>query len=297
MGIYDREYYQGDSLRPLRPWDNRSMVSLLIFANAAVYLANFLLGRSLEPNPPPPGGGLGLMGWLALYPESLFNPLQWYRLVSYGFAHNPKDIFHVLFNMLSLYFLGRSVEDKYGKWEFFRFYMVTIVVCGLAWCLMRWGQPSGPVLGASGAVTAVSMLFVYSFPQATLYLYGALPVKAWVLGIIIIVGNLLGSSAFVAYDVHLVGAAFASLYFFGNWSFSALEGMSHSLQTGWKQRRAGLKVHRPERDERSTPSRDDLESDRILEKIYREGKDSLTASERSFMERYSREIRQKRNQL
>ncbi len=297
MGIYDRDYYQGDSLRPLRPWDNRSMVTMLIFANAAVYIANFLMGRNLTPDSPDPVGGLGLMGYLALYPESLVNPLQWYRLVSYGFAHDPKQITHILFNMLSLYFLGRNVEDKYGKWEFFRFYMVSIVVCGLVWCLMRWGQVSGPVLGASGATTAVAMLFVYSFPQATLYLYGVLPVKAWVLGIIIIAGNLFGSRDYVAYDVHLVGAAFASLYFFGNLSFSSLGSVVEGFQTQLKQRRRGLKVHRPDREDKPSTSKDEAESDRILEKIHREGKDSLTTREIKFMERYSREMREKRKQL
>lgn len=298
MGIYDRDYYQEDNLRPLRPWDNRSMVSLLIFANVAIYLANFLLGRNLTPQDLPDHlSRLGGMRFLALYPDSLFNPLQWYRLISYGFAHDPKQITHVLFNMLTLYFLGRNVEDKYGKWEFFRFYMISMVVCGLVWCLMRVGQVSGPVLGASGATTAVAMLFVYSFPQSTLFLYGVLPIKAWVLGIIIIVGNLFGSSDYIAYDVHLVGAAFASLYFFGNLNFSSLAGLLESLQTRFKQQRRGLKVHRPDQNDNSSVSKDEAESDRILEKIHREGKDSLTTRERSFMERYSREIREKRKQL
>jgi membrane associated rhomboid family serine protease len=273
------------------------MVTLLIIANGAIYLANFLFGRSLAAPLPEQGGGLGLMGLLALYPGSLFDPLQWYRLVTYGFAHDPKQITHVLFNMLSLYFLGRNVEDKYGKWEFFRFYMSTIVVCGLVWALRHWGETSGPVLGASGATTGVAMLFVYSFPQATLYLYGALPVKAWVLGIIIIASNLFGSRDYVAYDVHLVGAGFASLYFFGHWNFSSLENLISAIQTRFKQRSRGLKVHRPEHDSSPNTSKDEMESDRILEKIHREGKDSLTARERSFLERYSREIREKRKQL
>ncbi len=297
MGIYDRDYYQGDSLRPLRPWDNRSMVTLLIFANAAVYLANFIFGRGLSPDPSAAENSLGLMRYLALKPESLFDPLQWYRLVTYGFAHDPKQIFHILFNMFSLYFLGRNVEDKYGKWEFFRFYMASIVVCGLVWSAMRWGQESGLVLGASGATTAVAMLFVYSFPQATLYLYGAIPVKAWVLGIIIIASNLFGSSEYIAYDVHLVGAAFASLYFFGNWSFSSLENWTDAVRTRFKKRRRGLKVHHPDQESPPSTSKDEIESDRILEKIHREGKDSLTSREKSFLERYSREIREKRKQL
>ncbi len=298
MGIYDRDYYQGDELRPLRPWDNRSMVTLLILVNAAVYLANFLFfRRALD--------GWGLMDLLALHSDSLYHPLQWYRFVSYGFAHDPRSIFHILFNMLTLYFLGRNVEDKYGKWEFFRFYMATIVVCGLVWALLRLGQGAAPaaVLGASGAVTAVAMLFVYSFPQATLYLYGAIPVKAWLLGVIIIVTNVFSSSTLVATDVHLVGAAFATAYFFGKWNFSGSADWLSGMQTRVKQHRRGLKIHRegPVAPHSSaaapSPTKDEAESDRILEKIHREGADSLTAGERRFLERYSREIREKRKQL
>ncbi len=295
MGIYDRDYYQGDELRPLRPWDNRSMVTLLIFANAAVFLLNYLFFRRAAP-------GMGLMDLLALESDSIFHPLQWYRFVSYGFAHDPRNIFHILFNMLSLYFLGRNVEDKYGKWEFFRFYMATIVVCGLAWALMRMGQGAAPaaVIGASGAVTAVALLFVYSFPQATLYLYGIIPVKAWLLGIIIIVTNVFSSNQHVATDVHLVGAAFATVYFFGKWNFSSVGNWFEGLGTLFKQRRRGLKVHRPDAEQSNpaaSPSKDESESDRILEKIHREGKDSLTSRERKFLECYSREIREKRKQL
>ena len=298
MGIYDRDYYQEDELRPLRPWDNSSMVTLLIFVNAAIFLANYLFFRRAAD-------GSGLMDMLALYSDSLYHPLQWFRFVSYGFAHDPNNIFHVLFNMLTLYFLGRNVEDKYGKWEFFRFYMVTIVVCGLAWALLRMSQGAAPaaVLGASGAVTAVAMLFVYSFPQATLYLYGAIPVKAWLLGVIIIVTNVFSSSKLVATDVHLVGAAFATAYFFGKWNFSSVGSWWSGMQTRVKQQRSGLKVHRESREGPESPSsvhspsKDDIESDRILEKIHREGKDKLTLRERRFLERYSREVREKRKRL
>ncbi len=295
MGIYDRDYYQGDELRPLRPWDNRSMVTLLIFANVAVFLMNYLFFQRAAP-------GAGLMDLLALRSDSLFHPLQWYRFVSYGFAHDPRSIFHILFNMLSLYFLGRNVEDKYGKWEFFRFYMVTIIVCGLVWALLRLGQGAGPasVIGASGAVTAVALMFVYSFPQATLLLYGIIPVKAWLLGVIIIVTNVFSSNEHVATDVHFVGAAFATAYFFGKWNFSSAGHWFDGMRTQVKQRRRGLKVHRPgveQADQAASPSKDESESDRILEKIHREGKDSLTSRERKFLERYSREIREKRKQL
>ncbi len=267
------------------------MVTLLIFVNVAVYIANFLFsGRLSELN------DLGLLRYLTLRPSDLSQPWEWYRFFTNGFAHDPRNIFHIIFNMASLYFLGRNVEDKYGKWEFGRFYLTTLLVCSLVWSVVHWGQPRN-LLGASGAVTGVVMLFIFSFPHATLMLYGVVPVKAWVLGIIVIAANVFGTDRFVAYDVHLVGAVFAALYFYGNWSFSGIESLWASLAIGWKQKRRGLKVHQPEKTGESRVSKDEAESDRILEKIHREGKDSLTSREKAFMERYSREIREKRKQI
>ena len=75
------------------------------------------------------------------------------------------------------------------------------------------------------------------------------------------------------------------------------------MQTRVKQQRRGLKVHRESSDGPDStpsvhaPSKDDIESDRILEKIHNEGKDKLTLREQRFLERYSREVREKRKRL
>ncbi len=292
MGIYDRDYYQPDQMRPLRPWDGKTMVTMLIVANVVVLLANFLFG----------GRSNWLAEALALRPADLWNPLQWYHLVTYGFVHDPRDIFHLLFNMVTLYFLGRHVEDKYGKWEFFRIYMISLVACGIGWCLLRTqaAETNFQLVGASGAATAVAMLFVYSFPKATLMLYGVLPIKAWVVGILIVVGNIFGSSNRVAYDVHLIGAVLATVYFFANLNFGFMSGLFDRTKVSIRQRRKGFKVLHSDAAESgssgrsSTPSREEQEADRLLDKIHRDGKDSLTAKERSFLENYSRKVRESR---
>lgn len=281
MGIYDREYYQ-DEVRPLRPWDGKSMVTILIIINVAVHIANFVLTSNND----------AITRFLAVRSDTIMTPMTWWRFITYGFSHQA-GIGHLLFNMISLYFLGRSVEDRLGKWEFLRFYLIALSLCGVLWSV---SHSEGSLIGASGACTAVAMLFVFCFPQATLLLYMAIPVKAWVLGIVIIVGNLFQPTsptpgeAQVAYDVHLVGAAFAAVYFFGKLNFSSLGAVFGNLKSNYRKSRSKLKVHRPD-----TPDRDALESDRILDKIYREGEESLTSKERKFMEKYSKRIRQKRD--
>jgi membrane associated rhomboid family serine protease len=283
MGIYDRPYYRAGGLPPVAPWDQRSMVSMLIIANAAIFIANFLLTNRSGT----------ITNLLRVDPEVMHQPLQWYRIISYGFAHSSADVMHIVFNMASLYFLGRSVEDRYGRWEFLRFYLVAIALGGLYWAIRTWGG-GNPMLGASGGVTAVCMLFVFCFPRVEILLMGVIPMPAWALGVLIIVGNMLGGRGGVAYDVHLVGAAFATAYFYGNLNFAFVEHFADRARISWRQKQRGFKVHRPEEPE-APLGKDELEADRILAKIHQLGQDSLTAAERKFMESYSRRMRERRS--
>jgi hypothetical protein len=134
------------------------------------------------------------------------------------------------------------------------------------------------------------MLFVYNFPQATLMIWGVLPVRAWVVGVITVVVDVFGSTKYVAYDVHFAGFLFATLYYYGGLNFGGLSFQRLRVSNPFK-RKPKLRVHKAEDQ---TPSRDEIEADRILDKIYREGQSSLTPSEQKFLENYSRRVRQKR---
>ncbi len=74
------------------------------------------------------------------------------------------------------------------------------------------------------------MLYVYNYPQATIMFAGILPLKAWVFGVLMVLGNLMGTSRYVAYDIHLVGIACATAYFFGNLNLGFMEkrGRQHA---------------------------------------------------------------------
>ena len=281
MGIYDRNYYR-EELPTFQPWDKYSMVTNLIIVNAALMVLNFLF--TPRDN--------AISEFLLLRAGDLTEPWNWYRFLTYGFVHG--DIMHLLFNMFSLYFLGQAVESRYGRWEFLRFYLATVLISGLAFALLRLipGMPGGRVLGASGAVVGVSMLYVYNYPQATILFSGVIPLKAWMFGILMVVGNLVGTSRYVAYDVHLVGIACATAYYFGNLNLGFMENAGDNLR-GMLKRKPKLRVHRDEEEE-PVPTRDEAEADRLLEKIHREGKDSLSAKEQKFLENYSRSVREKR---
>jgi hypothetical protein len=91
----------------------------------------------------------------------------------------------------------------------------------------------------------------------------------------------------VAHDVHLAGAALGFAYFYLQWNFGRLLPGRGAMQ-GFK-RKPKLRVHDPDADYQAR----DTEGDALLEKVNREGLDSLTPREKKILEEYSRRMRQK----
>lgn len=289
MGIHDREYYRSE--HPVSANDTSwSMVTKLIVATAGFYLLDVFIGKSHW-----------LMDHMAATPDSLLKPYLWWQLLSYGFAHSTRDVMHIFWNMVGLWVFGRQIEDVYGPKEFLRIYLVSMVLGGLVWAVRsQLTADPGSLVGASGAVTAITLLFCIHFPKQTILLMMVLPVPAWAVGAMIIAGNLIGlrfSGEHVAFDVHLVGAAFAIAYYrfgwyLGRWlpSFSwPKKGLRNPFSAQPK-----LRVHRPSDDASDDFEQLEAHADQLLEKVNQNGFDSLTERERQVLENYSRRVRNKR---
>jgi hypothetical protein len=91
--------------------------------------------------------------------------------------------------------------------------------------------------------------------------------------------------------VHLVGAAFAIAYFKFRWNLGNVTARFSSWGDRAKTARARrrFRIHDPDKDWKQ-----DQEADRILDKVNREGMDSLTSKEKRALEEYSRRVRKKR---
>jgi len=290
MGIYDRDYYRqkGRSFTLRAPG---SMVGTIILINVAVYIADAFM--------PQTRGGTGhlLSDILAVHVSTLTRPWMWWQLLTYGFAHSPTSFQHILFNMLGLWFLGQDIEYTYGRKEFLRIYLVLVAVGGLAWAILSklQGRPAGEMAyGASGAVAGIVVLYALNFPRRTLLLFFVLPVPAWVCGLLLVVGDMLGAfggrgDSNVAYPVHLAGAAFAFLYFRQRWDLGRLIEGRFRWPRLW--RRPRLRIHKP-----TSPNELGEQVDQILEKIHREGEASLTRKERQILEDASRQYQKRRHE-
>jgi membrane associated rhomboid family serine protease len=289
MGLYDRDYYREEQAPAGFQLNQRMMVTNIVIVTAVVYLLNLFIGQENW-----------LMYTLAIDASVLAKPLLWWKFVTYGLAHDPRYLGHVFWNMFGLWIFGRDVEMIYGRKEFLRIYLVALVLGSLVWCVREYFQSDltdPPILlGASGAVSAIVLLFVFHYPKRTILLMLVLPIPAWVLGVVMIGGDLLqvlsGTTENVACDVHLVGAAFAICYYRFGWNCSRLLpgfGGVRAAASRLKPR-PRLKIHDPEEYYRKK----DEAADRVLEKVNREGMDCLTSKERRILEDYSRRMREKR---
>src|SRR5262249_36864532 len=103
--------------------------------------------------------------WLQLDTKKVVYEGQVWRLLTHAFCHERYFIFHILFNMLCLYWFGCTLEMLYGSREFLLFYLTAAVVAALAFVGMDlYTGSTSPGIGASGAVMAVMMLYTMHFP-------------------------------------------------------------------------------------------------------------------------------------
>lgn len=292
MGIHDRGYYrefqQDFSWKPGPSW---SAVNTLIGINVAVFALDILSRGFGLPH--------GIMPLIAVNWSDFFHPIGWIRFLAYGFGHAPLEVnpFHIVFNMIVLWFFGRQVEDAIGKIRFLTMYLTSIVSCSVvATIYYRLLGDSGPALGASGGVATITIFFALSAPNQLIRLWGVLEMPAWVMGVGMVVMNLVGAISRstglntisnTAYAAHLVGAALGYLFFRfgipgGDWI--------QSIQN-WNKRRKFRIVRAQEEKEHQVAEN----ADEILDKVHREGYDSLSAKEKTLLEKYSRQIKDKKD--
>jgi membrane associated rhomboid family serine protease len=90
-----------------------------------------------------------------------------FSLLSHQFLH--AGWLHIGFNMLYLWIFGNNVEDVLGRIPYLAFYLVGGVVAALsevAFQLVSGGADAGPLVGASGAISAVLGAYLVWFPRA-----------------------------------------------------------------------------------------------------------------------------------
>ena len=206
-----------------------------------------------------------------LVPKLVWSEFMIWQPFTYLFFHG--GIWHVLINMFVLWMFGSELERLWGKEHFLKFYFVTGV--GAGFVTMIFGLNSmTPIVGASGAVYGVLLAYGLTYPNRTVYLYGIIPIKS--LWFVIGIGVIAFMSSFdnvsqISHLTHLSGMMIGYLMLKRPVRFNDLWFTIRKRTLEYKIKHEEKKVSQHQAIER--------EIDRILDKINREGFDSLTEEE------------------
>lgn len=179
---------------------------LLIAANVLMYLLSFA--------PHPSGEGMALRPWTSAFMLTPEHPYLW-QFITYAFLHG--GAMHIFGNMFFLFIFGNNVNDKLGHIGYSCFYLGGAVFSGIGHALLS----TNPVLGASGAVAAVTGAYLVLFPNSLItvvywfYFVGTVEIRAlyFIAFKLIILDNVIAANPAhpVAYSAHLAGYGFGVL--------------------------------------------------------------------------------------
>jgi len=143
----------------------------------------------------------------ALNPWSLVREQKYYTLLTCGLVH--ANGMHLAFNMFSFYYFAFPLEQLIGHWQFLVLYVASLVLSDITTVVKHRDTPEYFCVGASGAVTAVIFSLILYVPKATLYVFGVLPMRMWLFGIVFVLYSYYSSryrQTRVNHAAHLWGA-------------------------------------------------------------------------------------------
>jgi len=182
-------------------------VKLLIIANVAVFALQSILELS---------GSRLVTELLGLIPARVSEDFWFWQLATYMFLHG--GVFHLFFNMLTLFMFGNDLERYWGTRRFLTYYMVTGVGAGVCSWLVAM-RSAAAVIGASGAVYGLLLAYGLLYPNRIVYLNFFIPVKVkWLvlaMGAMAFFSSLGGGEPGVAHVAHLGGMAVGLVYLKG----------------------------------------------------------------------------------
>jgi len=293
MGILDElksEYKFGGIVQRLIFWNvGLFVIPMIIFSIlklSGIYLPEFdwTLGST--------------QNWFALSSE--FTDLwKTWTLITYAFLHH--DFFHLLFNMLMLFFAGRVFLTFFTQKQLFGVYIQSAIIAGLMFIIGYSTIPaltnvSAAMVGASASIMAILVAAATYAPQYSVRLMLIGMVKLWHIALGLVVIDLIYISAenTGGHIAHLAGALYGFIYIKllqnGTDMTKSIVGFQTFVENLFKpKKKTPFKaVHRnPATTARTTVKKEkditQKQIDDILDKISKSGYDSLTKAEKDFL--------------
>jgi membrane associated rhomboid family serine protease len=176
---------------------------------------------------------------LALTPQLVVGHFAFWQLLTYLFLHG--GIGHLLFNMLSLWMFGSTLERDWGTRYFLKYYLLCGIGAGVCDVLANAvaGSWNTRTIGASGAIYGLLLAFGVLYPNQTVLMNFLFPIRAKYLVMIygaIALYSAFGENTGVSNIAHLGGMLFGYLYLKFSFTWFSLEGARRAYRD-WRLRR------------------------------------------------------------
>jgi membrane associated rhomboid family serine protease len=147
---------------------NLTLLWVLIAVNVLIFIATSIASGSIF------GISFAVLNQIGVS-YSTFSSQPW-TIVSSMFAHD--GIYHIIFNMLTLYFFGMYVLALVGEARFFLVYFIGGLVGNVLFLLLNH---TGSAVGASGAIFALGGLLVVLVPRLKVMIFPIpIPMDLWI---------------------------------------------------------------------------------------------------------------------
>lgn len=299
MSIYEREYAQ-EKIHPPTLVRNFTALEVLIGINVVVFFVWLGLGRSSE----------FMREHFILSLNNVVGHWRVHTALTSAFSH--MEVWHLVFNMLFLWWLGRDMEMMYGPKNFLWMYVSCALLSSFtdgAMTALHFLPPHGS-LGASGAVMGILVCCAFFYPNKPMYfmMLFRMPLK-WLAILYVFIDLAMGLDRDyndgIAHFAHLGGALGGFLFYrFDLRLFSSHgekpRGVLKRLKGLFRSKPKLRVVERPqpalEREEPAArSSRVDARTaervDALLKKISEEGIHALSDEERDFLKASSAKYR------
>ena len=292
MGWQDRQYAQGNygggggrAMFGGFMWPRITpMVKKLLIANAIVFVAVNIFG--IRP----------LYQWGVFVLDLAVNKVQLWRFVTYQYLHD--GAWHILLNMLGLYFLGSLMEQRWGGRKFLLLYTLFGIVGAMLYALLSAVgiTQGGVMIGASGSVLGLVGACAVAAPQVMVILFiFPVPIRtaAIILGAVYLLKTLGAEESRTADACHFGGLAAGALWAWLETKGVILRPNRVSGEVGPSGRKwVQVKVRKGawEKKLKRQQARQ-AEIDRILQKIHEKGLNSLSRGEKKLLQDASKDKR------
>ncbi|MEM6460252.1 MAG: rhomboid family intramembrane serine protease [Planctomycetota bacterium] len=292
MGSENRDYFRDEAKR----WGGGGgggfgggggmppITKYLLIANLAVFVLQMVFGTARR------GGFLSPFPLLNFNVEQAISGFQVWRLFTYQFVH--ADFFHILFNMIGLFFFGPLMESWWGSRRFLAFYLLCgasgAVVASLLGALPGLGvfPPGAKLVGASGAVFGILAGCATLFPhQRVQLLFPPIPMSMRTMALVflgIAALSVIAGSANAGGEAAHLGGALLGFVLVKN---AGLLSWADRVDTAAVSPAAVKGKVEAGRFERKRKQEEALEAevDRILAKVADQGLASLTNKEKKTL--------------